>query len=131
MLNFLKNIVKSVSKYKEETKNNSTEKQNYSVDFQFKTTGVTAYNVKRAKIAPKIFYIDDDLFYIRTNVIKIREKKKITQKELCTRLGLKSTSFISRLERGDSSKITHEQVESLAKSLEIDISDLLIGYIKA
>lgn len=117
--------------YKNEPKTNTIFSNNSSsIGSLGISTSTTSYYVERTGITPKNVYISDDLFYIRGNVTKSRGIRNMTQAKLSELLGYKSTSFISNLERGNLSKITHEQVEDLARCLEIQVDDLLIGYKK-
>ncbi|HKZ72130.1 MAG TPA: helix-turn-helix transcriptional regulator [Nitrospirota bacterium] len=62
----------------------------------------------------------DDLepeFELLGSMIKVRERKKISQAELAKRLGTKQ-SAISRLERGAFSKATVETLKKIADALD-------------
>lgn len=125
MSNLLKKLF-NISRKKQ--KNNNIEKQSNScINSSFKVT-TESYNAKRANINRKSTYYDDEVFYIRQNIIKYRRNKKISQKELSQCLGFKSTSFIYKLEGGLLHKLSHEQVEDIASCLNVNVDDLLIGY---
>lgn len=73
----------------------------------------------------KEIYYEKETWDIGINVQSLREAKGLTQKQLAELLGYKSAGFISRLELWRSEKITYEQVETLAKHLDVDIERLL------
>lgn len=62
--------------------------------------------------------------FIGRNVRRIRLEKKLKQHELAKLVGYSDSAMISRIEHGKAN-VTDQQVEALAKALEVDPSELL------
>ncbi|MEI7705281.1 MAG: helix-turn-helix transcriptional regulator [Deltaproteobacteria bacterium] len=60
-----------------------------------------------------------------TNVRRLREKKKLSQKALADKVGI-SVSYVSMLERGQRSPPL-ETIEKMAKALGVPAASLLAG----
>jgi transcriptional regulator with XRE-family HTH domain len=67
----------------------------------------------------------DLLTRFATNVRKLREKKKLSQKALADKVGI-SVSYVSMLERGQRSPPL-ETIEKMAKALGVPPATLLAG----
>jgi transcriptional regulator with XRE-family HTH domain len=67
----------------------------------------------------------DLLTRFATNVRKLREKKKLSQKSLADKVGI-SVSYVSMLERGQRSPPL-ETIEKMAKALGVPPANLLAG----
>jgi transcriptional regulator with XRE-family HTH domain len=67
----------------------------------------------------------DLLTRFATNVRKLREKKKLSQKALADKVGI-SVSYVSMLERGQRSPPL-ETIEKMAKALGVPPANLLAG----
>jgi transcriptional regulator with XRE-family HTH domain len=67
----------------------------------------------------------DLLTRFATNVRKLREKKKLSQKALADKVGI-SVSYVSMLERGQRSPPL-ETIEKMAKALGVPPAALLAG----
>lgn len=67
----------------------------------------------------------DLLSRFATNVRKLREKKKLSQKALADKVGI-SVSYVSMLERGQRSPPL-ETIEKMAKALGVPPAALLAG----
>lgn len=76
-------------------------------------------------IAPKVVYDYDEAYYIGHNVERIRRCLGYTQKQLATLIGYKSANPISRLERGELERFTHEQLVKIAEVLKVNLRQLL------
>ena len=79
----------------------------------------------KVPIPRKEIYYNDDNWRIGITVEYRRKHLKLTQKQLSDLLGYKSTSFVSNLELGTREKLTHEQLENLAKCLNTTTDKLL------
>ena len=67
----------------------------------------------------------DLLTSFATNVRRLREKKKLSQKALADKVGI-SVSYVSMLERGQRSPPL-ETIEKMAKALGVPAASLLAG----
>ena len=67
----------------------------------------------------------DLLTRFATNVRRLREKKKFSQKSLADKVGI-SVSYVSMLERGQRSPPL-ETIEKMAKALGVPAASLLAG----
>ncbi|MGA8893478.1 MAG: helix-turn-helix transcriptional regulator [Anaeromyxobacteraceae bacterium] len=67
----------------------------------------------------------DLLTRFATNVRRLREKKKLSQKALADKVGI-SVSYVSMLERGQRSPPL-ETIEKMAKALGVPAASLLAG----
>jgi transcriptional regulator with XRE-family HTH domain len=67
----------------------------------------------------------DLLTRFATNVRRLREKKKLSQKSLADKVGI-SVSYVSMLERGQRSPPL-ETIEKMAKALGVPAASLLAG----
>jgi transcriptional regulator with XRE-family HTH domain len=67
---------------------------------------------------------------IGLRIRKIREEKKMTLEDLGERIGGKSKGYISKLERG-LKPINLENLQLIAKALDVDITDIFDGKEKA
>jgi DNA polymerase III epsilon subunit-like protein/DNA-binding Xre family transcriptional regulator len=76
-------------------------------------------------IPPKAVYDYDEAFYIGHNVERIRRSLSFTQKQLALQIGYKSANPISRLERGEVERLTHDQLIKFAEALKCNIRQLL------
>lgn len=66
----------------------------------------------------------DSLKIIGQNICEIRKEKNLTQKTLAKQIGMKSASYICRLERGQLN-VTIKTLEKLADALSVELDDLL------
>jgi ribosome-binding protein aMBF1 (putative translation factor) len=83
---------------------------------------------KRLPIPKKDIYDFDDLSDIGMNIEYARKDKGLTQKQLAELIGYKSASFISRLERSETTSMTHEQLEKIPKALGVEDEYLRLMY---
>ncbi|MCX5732381.1 MAG: helix-turn-helix transcriptional regulator [Deltaproteobacteria bacterium] len=67
----------------------------------------------------------DLLTRFATNIRRLREKKKLSQKALADKVGI-SVSYVSMLERGQRSPPL-ETIEKMAKALGVPAASLLAG----
>ena len=79
----------------------------------------------KAPIVKKEIYNNDDIWRIGTTIEFRRKHLNLTQKQLSELLGYKSTSFVSSLELGTREKLSHEQLEVIAKCLNTTTEKLL------
>lgn len=76
-------------------------------------------------IPPKPVYDYDEAYYIGNNVERLRRGMGYTQKQLASLIGYKSTTLISKLERGEIERFTHDQLTNFAEALKVSIRQLL------
>lgn len=68
---------------------------------------------------------------IAQNIRKIREQKRLTQRELAEKCGWKSPSTVSNYESGDRSP-DFQDLQKIATALQVDITALIKGiYVEA
>ncbi len=63
---------------------------------------------------------------INKRITECRKKAKMTKKEVAQRLGIKYTTYC-RMEK-EAKRITHEEVERIAKVIGADVNYILYGY---
>ncbi|EFM12632.1 stress protein [Paenibacillus curdlanolyticus YK9] len=76
-------------------------------------------------ILPKDLYDLYETFQIGHNVERVRRSIGMTQKQLAEKIGYKSASPISRLERGELDRFSHSQLLLLAEALNVTSRQLL------
>lgn len=100
----------------------------------FETTSrISEYSVVDINIPMRSYYVYsegvyDELFDIRNNIRRARATAKLTQKQLATCLGHKSTSFVSRLENSELQRLEYADLVKVAICLNVPLEELLRGY---
>jgi DNA polymerase III epsilon subunit-like protein/DNA-binding XRE family transcriptional regulator len=94
----------------------------FGIEVKDETSEAAASN---ESILPKAVYDYDEAYYIGNNVEKLRRGLGYTQQTLAGLIGYKSTNLISKLERGEIERLTHDQLTSLAEALKVNIRQLL------